>query len=212
MTPAVPGSDGLLRCGWAVSSAEYERYHDEEWGRAVHGEQALFERLSLEAFQSGLSWITILRKRSDFRRAFAAFDPVAVAGFGAGDVERLMGDALIVRNRRKIEATISNARTLLSLPGGTSLGSVLEAHRPPTGPAPVSLADVPASTTGSSALAHELRRLGFRFVGPTTAYAMLQATGFVNDHLRDCWVRGRPADGGSADPPGGEICGRSADR
>lgn len=189
MSAAVPGADGRLRCGWAISSAEYERYHDEEWGRPVAGEAALFERLSLEAFQSGLSWITILRKREAFRRAFVGFDPAAVAAFGVGDIERLMGDAGIVRNRLKIEATIANARALLALPDGVTLGSVLERRRLTGTPPPVTLADVPATTPGSTALARELKSLGFRFVGPTTAYAMLQATGYVNDHVRDCWVR-----------------------
>ncbi len=186
---AVPGSDGRLRCGWAVASADYERYHDEEWGRPVEGEAALFERLSLEAFQSGLSWITILRKRDAFRRAFAGFDPVAVAAFGPDDVERLLADPGIVRNRQKIDATIANARALLTLPEGTTLASVLEDHRPPPRPAPADLSEVPAITAESTALARELKRLGLRFVGPTTAYAMLQATGYVDDHLRDCWVR-----------------------
>lgn len=189
MSGAVPGSDGRLRCGWATTSAEYERYHDEEWGRPVRGESALFERLSLEAFQSGLSWITILRKREAFRRAFAGFDPATVAAFGAEDSERLMADAAIVRNRLKIEATIANARALLSLPDGVSLGSILAAYRLPAETPPVNLTDVPATTPGSTALARELKAHGFRFVGPTTAYAMLQATGYVNDHLRDCWVR-----------------------
>ncbi len=192
---AVPGSDGRQRCGWAVASADYERYHDEEWGRPVEGEAALFERLSLEAFQSGLSWITILRKRDAFRRAFAGFDPVAVAAFGPDDVERLLADPGIVRNRQKIEATIANARALLTLPEGTTLASVLEDHRPPPRPAPADLSEVPAITAESTALARELKRLGLRFVGPTTAYAMLQATGYVDDHLRGCWVRsGRDAE------------------
>ncbi len=190
MSGATPGSDGRLRCGWAVSSTEYERYHDDEWGRPVHGDAALFERLSLEAFQSGLSWITILRKREDFRSAFRGFDPAAVAAFDADDIERLMADAGIVRNRRKIEATVANARALLHLPEGTTLTSLLESHRPAPGVVPVSLSDVPAITPESTALARELRSFGFRFVGPTTAYAMLQATGYVDDHLRDCWRRG----------------------
>lgn len=190
MSGAVAGADGRLRCGWAVASTDYERYHDLEWGRPVVGEAALFERLSLEAFQSGLSWITILRKRDAFRSAFAGFEPRAVASFGTADVERLLTDPGIVRNRRKIEATIANARALLALPPGTTLGSVLAAHRPVQAAAPATLADVPAITPESTALARELRSLGFRFVGPTTAYAMLQATGYVDDHLRDCWVRG----------------------
>ncbi|MFJ6001216.1 DNA-3-methyladenine glycosylase I [Arthrobacter sp. NPDC092385] len=202
MSGAVPGSDGRLRCGWAVSSAEYERYHDDEWGRPVHGESALFERLSLEAFQSGLSWITILRKREAFRRAFAGFDPAVVADFGPQDTERLLGDAGIVRNRQKIEATIANARALLALPDGTTLAGLLEGHRPEPRPAPAALADVPAITPESTALARELKALGFRFVGPTTAYAMLQATGYVDDHLRDCWVRSRHGhEGASAAGP-----------
>ncbi|RJT78345.1 DNA-3-methyladenine glycosylase I [Arthrobacter cheniae] len=192
MSGAVAGSDGRLRCGWAVSSTTYEQYHDTEWGRPVVGEAALFERLSLEAFQSGLSWITILRKREAFRLAFAGFDPEAVATFGEQDVDRLLADAGIIRNRQKIRATIANAQALLSLPDGTTLGSVLARHRPKQGPAPATLTDVPAITPESTALARELRGLGFRFVGPTTAYAMLQATGYVNDHLRDCWVRDAP--------------------
>lgn len=186
---AVNGTDGRPRCGWAVSSPEYERYHDLEWGRPVFGEAALYERISLEAFQSGLSWITILRKREAFRRAFAGFDPHTVAAFDDDDVARLMADAGIVRNRAKILATIANARTLLALPDGTTLSGILEAHRPAPKPAPRELSEVPAVVPESVALAKELRRHGFRFVGPTTAYAMQQATGYVNDHLASCWVR-----------------------
>ncbi|WP_104101472.1 DNA-3-methyladenine glycosylase I [Arthrobacter sp. 08Y14] len=186
----VAGSDGLLRCPWAVSSPDYQQYHDEEWGRPVTGEAALFERLSLEAFQSGLSWITILRKRPAFRRAFAGFDPAAVARFTDEDRTRLMNDAGIVRNRAKIDAVIANARALLDLPAGESLETLLEAHRPdPQRPAPQTISDVPAITEESAALAKALKKRGFRFVGPTTAYAMLQATGYVNDHLASCWVR-----------------------
>ncbi len=196
MTPAAAGSDGKLRCGWSVSSAEYERYHDEEWGRPVHGESALFERLSLEAFQSGLSWITILRKRPAFREAFAGFEPSRVAAFTEEDIARLLADARIVRNRAKILATIANARALAALPPGVSLGGLLEAHRPAPRPAPVELQDVPAVTAESTALAKALRGHGFRFVGPTTAYAMMQATGYVNDHLASCWVRAETAAGG----------------
>lgn len=188
---ALAGSDGRLRCGWAVSSSDYEEYHDTEWGRPVTDDAALFERLSLEAFQSGLSWITILRKREAFRRAFLNFDPPAVAGFDDDDVERLLGDAGVVRNRAKILATIANARALLALPDGTTLGRILEAHRPPPTPAPSTLGEVPAVVPESVALARTLRSHGFRFVGPTTAYAMLQATGYVNDHLGSCWVRDR---------------------
>lgn len=186
---AVKGSDGRLRCGWAVSTPDYEAYHDQEWGRPVSGEAALYERISLEAFQSGLSWITILRKREAFRRAFADFDPAAVAAFDDDDVARLLADAEIVRNRAKIVATIGNARALLALPRGTTLAGILEAHRPAPRPAPEALSDVPAVVPESLALAKELRSWGFRFVGPTTAYAMQQATGYVNDHLKSCWVR-----------------------
>ncbi|WP_104160493.1 DNA-3-methyladenine glycosylase I [Arthrobacter sp. ZGTC212] len=186
----VAGSDGLLRCPWAVSSPDYQQYHDEEWGRPVTGEAALFERLSLEAFQAGLSWITILRKRPAFRRAFAGFDPAAVARFTDEDRKRLMNDAGIVRNRAKIDAVIANARALLDLPAGESLEKLLEAHRAdPQRPAPQTISDVPAITEDSAALAKALKKRGFRFVGPTTAYAMLQATGYVNDHLASCWVR-----------------------
>ncbi|MCC9195910.1 DNA-3-methyladenine glycosylase I [Arthrobacter sp. zg-Y820] len=186
----VAGTDGLLRCPWAVASPDYQRYHDEEWGRPVTGEAALFERLSLEAFQSGLSWITILRKREAFRAAFSGFDPAAVARFADADRERLMADAGIVRNRAKINAVIANARALLELPDGESLELLLQKHRPDPGrPAPRTIADVPAITAESTALAKALKQRGFRFVGPTTAYAMLQATGYVNDHLESCWVR-----------------------
>lgn len=186
---AVSGSDGRLRCPWAVSSKEYEAYHDLEWGRPVAGDAALFERISLEAFQSGLSWITILRKRENFRAAFAGFDPHAVAAFDDDDVARLLGDTGIVRNRAKILATIANARALLALPEGTTLTAILETHQPAPKAAPRSLADIPAIVPESVALAKELRSHGFRFVGPTTAYAMQQATGYVNDHLVSCWMR-----------------------
>ncbi|MBP2215849.1 DNA-3-methyladenine glycosylase I [Arthrobacter sp. CAN_C5] len=190
MSAGVRGEDGLIRCAWADSTADYRRYHDEEWGRSVAGEAALFERLSLEAFQSGLSWLTILRKRDAFRAAFSAFQPSAVADFDDDDVERLLQDQAIVRNRAKILATIANARALQQLPPGESLGILLEQHRPAPRPAPATLADVPAVVPESVALAKALKARGFRFVGPTTGYAMLQATGYVNDHLRHCWVRG----------------------
>jgi DNA-3-methyladenine glycosylase I len=184
------GADGLLRCPWAVTSPDYQLYHDGEWGRPVSGEAALFERLSLEAFQSGLSWITILRKRTAFRKAFAGFDPAVVATFTDADRERLMADAGIVRNRAKINAVIANAQALLQLPEGESLDRLLREHVPnPPRPVPRTLADVPASTAESAALAKALKQRGFRFVGPTTAYAMQQAAGYVNDHLESCWVR-----------------------
>ncbi|MCC9176211.1 DNA-3-methyladenine glycosylase I [Arthrobacter sp. zg-Y750] len=187
---AVPGPDGLARCGWALASEDYTHYHDTEWGRPVVGEAALFERLSLEAFQSGLSWITILRKREAFRAAFAGFDPVRVAAFDDGDRARLMADTGIVRNAAKIDAVIGNARALLALPEGESLSGLLAGYRAPDGrSAPQTAADIPAITPESTALAKDLKKRGFRFVGPTTAYAMLQATGYVNDHLAGCWVR-----------------------
>jgi DNA-3-methyladenine glycosylase I len=168
----------------------YEAYHDDEWGRPVRDERGLFERLSLEAFQSGLSWATILRKRPAFRTAFAAFDPDAVARFGDAEVERLLGDAAIVRNRAKIEATIANARATVALRDAERPLPVLVAdHAPPARPAPASFADVPSQTPETKALASRLKAAGFRFVGPTTLYALMQACGFVDDHLAGCPVR-----------------------
>jgi DNA-3-methyladenine glycosylase I len=170
----------------------YERYHDEEWGRPVHGERELYERLTLEAFQSGLAWITILRRREGFRAAFDDFDPAVVAGYDDHDVERLMGDAGIIRNRAKITAAIANAQALLDLHGrGGSLDAVFWSAAPVAAeprPRPRTFAEVPASTPESAALAKELKRLGFRFVGPTTAYAAMQACGVVDDHLAGCPV------------------------
>jgi DNA-3-methyladenine glycosylase I len=178
-----------VRC-FGEGDALYERYHDEEWGRPVTDERGLFERLSLEAFQSGLAWITILRKREAFRAAFAGFEPDAVAEFGERDVERLLADAGIVRNRAKIEATIANARATAGLrQAGTSLPELVWRHRPAPAPAPVSRKDVRPAAPESTALAKELRRRGFRFVGPTTLYALMQACGLVNDHLADCPAR-----------------------
>ena len=168
----------------------YERYHDEEWGRPVHDERRLFEKLSLEAFQSGLSWITILRRRETFRAAFADFDPERVAAFGPRDVERLLADPGIIRNRAKVDATLANARATLALrEAGESLAEVVWDHRPGPRPAPASFADVPATVPESAALARLLKRRGFRFVGPTTLYALMQACGLVNDHLASCPVR-----------------------
>jgi len=183
----VVGEDGLVRCAWGAGLADYRDYHDREWGRAVHGDTALFERLSLEAFQSGLSWLTILRKRPAFRAAFAGFAIDAVAAFGPDDVERLMADAGIVRNRAKIEAAIANARAAAAV---DDLPGLIWSFAPPhdARPAPRALADVPASTEESRALAKELKRRGFRFVGPTTAYALMQACGLVDDHLDGCHV------------------------
>lgn len=181
-------SDGRVRCAWAgiEKDEQYQRYHDTEWGRPVTGEAELFERLSLEAFQSGLSWITILRKREAFRKAFCGFDPKRVAAFGADDVARLLADAAIVRNKLKINATINNAKALLALPEGVGLGSIIAEHAPPV-PRPVGDA-VPAQTPESARLARTLKRYGFSFVGPTTAYAMMQAIGVVNDHQAGCWL------------------------
>jgi DNA-3-methyladenine glycosylase I len=192
MTPATedlaPGPDGRARCRWAVSAPEYVAYHDEEWGRPVRDDDGLFERLCLEAFQSGLSWLTILRKREAFRAAFAGFAIERVAAFGDADVARLLADAAIVRNRAKIEACIQNARASAELDG--SLGELLWGFAPPADrPAPERMADIAASTPESTAMAKELKRRGFRFVGPTTAYALMQACGLVNDHLAGCAAR-----------------------
>jgi DNA-3-methyladenine glycosylase I len=182
--------DGVARCAWAVADAEYRRYHDEEWGRPLHGDRALFEKLSLEGFQAGLSWITILRKRPAFRAAFGGFDPDTVAAFGDDDVARLMADAGIVRNRAKIEATIANARLVTEMDAG-ELDALLWSFAPTAArPRPVSFAQVPATTPESSALSRELRRRGFRFVGPTTMYALMQSAGMVDDHVTGCWRAG----------------------
>ncbi len=170
------------RCWWGSSSPEYIAYHDDEWGRPVHDDRALFEKLSLEAFQSGLSWLTILRKREAFRGAFAGFEIERVAAFDEDDVARLMADAGIVRNRAKIEATIANARAAAGLP----LAELLWSFAPEPRPRPRTPADIPAATPESTALAKELKKRGFRFVGPTTAYAMMQACGLVDDHLEGC--------------------------
>ena len=180
----------LIRC-WPTTDPLYIAYHDDEWGRPVRDESRLFERLCLEGFQSGLAWITILRKRENFRTAFAGFDPEIVARFGDADVQRLMGDAGIVRNRAKIEATITNARAAVGLhDAGETLRELLWSYTPAdAAPVPRTLGDMPATTPESKALARELKRRGFRFVGPTTAYALMQATGIVNDHVAGCVVR-----------------------
>ena len=181
------GPDGLLRCPWALSSPDYCAYHDQEWGRPVRSDAGIFERLSLEAFQSGLSWLTILRKRENFRAAFGGFVPEAVAGFGPADEARLLADPGIVRNRAKISAVIRNARAALAVPGG--LGALVWRYAGEPAPAPVTLADVPAWTPASQGCARELRGLGFSFVGPVTVYATLQACGVVDDHLSECFCR-----------------------
>jgi DNA-3-methyladenine glycosylase I len=184
---AVPGPDGRLRCPWALSPPEYISYHDDEWGRPVRDDQGLYERLCLEGFQSGLSWLTILRKRENFRAAFRGFDMAAVAEFGPDDVARLLADAGIVRNRAKIQAAIANARAALDLPDG--LAALVWKYADGDQPAPATLADVPASTPAAKTLSADLRRHGFRFTGPVTAYATMQACGIVNDHLADCFYR-----------------------
>ncbi len=190
MSDLVVGADGLARCRWAGSTADYAAYHDEEWGRAVHGERALYERFTLEAFQSGLSWLTILRKREAFRAAFAGFDPEVVARYGPTDRARLMGDAGIVRNNAKVDAAIANATAVLRLRDQGGLDALVWSHRRPGRQrAPRSFADVPARTPESVALAKALKRNGFVFVGPTTAYAAMQACGIVNDHLAGCHAR-----------------------
>ena len=183
--------DGLVRCDWAVGRPGgpdfelYRDYHDKEWGQPLHERVPLFERMSLEAFQSGLSWLIILRKRENFRRAFAGFDIEKVARYTDADVARLMADEGIVRNRAKIEATIANARAAADV---DDLSELLWSFAPPPRSRPASITDVPATTPESTAMARELKRRGFRFVGPTTAYALMQATGMVDDHLRTCWV------------------------
>ncbi|KZF11966.1 MAG: DNA-3-methyladenine glycosylase I [Rhodococcus sp. (in: high G+C Gram-positive bacteria)] len=195
---AIEGPDGKLRCPWgAVDDELYRDYHDTEWGRELHGRDALYERLCLEAFQSGLSWITILRKRENFRAAFEGFDVEKVASFGADHVERLMTDKSIVRNRAKIVAAIGNARVILDL-RDTDLDSLLWSFAPPPRPRRlVSASDVPAVTEESTSMAKELKRRGLRFFGPTTAYALMQATGMVDDHLSDCLVTPPNTDSGS---------------
>jgi DNA-3-methyladenine glycosylase I len=192
MSGVEPGPDGKPRCWWSLGTEDYLDYHDSEWGRPLHGESHLFERLTLEAFQSGLSWLTILRKRENFRRAFDGFDIEKVAGYGKKDEARLLADAGIIRNRRKIEAAIANANAARKLhAAGETLDELVWSFAPDAGsrPAPKTGADIPATTPESTALAKELKRRGFVFVGPTTAYATMQAAGLVNDHLEGCAFR-----------------------
>ncbi|WP_309128935.1 DNA-3-methyladenine glycosylase I [Microbacterium sp.] len=187
MSALLTGPDSRSRCAWVGDDAEYRRYHDEEWGRPLHGDRALFEKMALEGFQAGLSWITILRKRPRFREVFSGFEPDAVAAFGPDDVERLMSDTGIIRNRAKIEATISNAALVRDMSEG-ELDALMWSFAPAAArPRPRSLSDVPAVTEESTALSKALRRRGFRFVGPTTMYALMQSAGMVDDHVEGCW-------------------------
>jgi DNA-3-methyladenine glycosylase I len=194
--PSIPagapvlGDDGLHRCPWAISSPLLLEYHDEEWGAAVHGEQPLYERVMLEGFQAGLSWLTILRKRPAFRAAFAGFDPDEVAAFTDTRVEELMADPGIIRNRAKIEAARTNARATIALRDDGGLEELVWSHRPARSPAPRVLSEVPSVSPESAALAKALRRRGFRFVGPTTVHALMEAVGMVDTHLVDCHRRG----------------------
>jgi DNA-3-methyladenine glycosylase I len=199
VSDVVVGADGLARCPWAVSAPDYQAYHDYEWGKRVRGDDALFERLTLEAFQSGLSWLTILRKRPAFRAAFESFQIGKVAAFGEADVARLLADPGIVRNRIKIEAAVANARAALDLPDG--LSTLLWSYPPQRRRRPASSAEIPATTPESTAMARDLKRRGFRFVGPTTAYALMQATGMVNDHLAGCHATGGTMYGSSLTGP-----------
>jgi DNA-3-methyladenine glycosylase I len=189
--------DGLARCRWGAGDPLYVAYHDHEWGRPLRDERALFELLCLEAFQSGLSWLTILRKRPGFRAAFDGFDPQVVAGYGDAEVARLMADAAIVRNRAKIDAAVANARAVVGLhEAGRSLVDTVFAHAPPAGERPAgrfrSLSEIPSTTPSSQALSRDLRAHGFRFVGPVVAYALMQAAGVVDDHVEGCWVAESP--------------------
>lgn len=181
------GPDGIARCAWVGDDPEYRRYHDEEWGRPLHGDRALFEKIALEGFQAGLSWITILRKRPRFREVFDGFDPEIVAGYGEADVERLMADAGIIRNRAKILATIGNAQVVTAMAPG-ELDAWMWSFAP-TAPRerPASFAQVPATTPASDAMSKALRAAGFRFVGSTTMYALMQSAGMVDDHVAGCW-------------------------
>lgn len=185
ITTAAPGPDGLLRCPWALSAPEYLAYHDDEWGKPVHSVSGLYERMTLEAFQSGLSWITILRKRENFRRAFVGFQPELVANFGEDDIARLLSDPGIVRNRAKITAAIENARLVVDL--GPEFADLILGYRVIDRPRP-SAGELRATSPESTALARELKARGFRFFGPTTAYAMMQAVGLVDDHVVDCFA------------------------
>jgi DNA-3-methyladenine glycosylase I len=188
-----PGPDGLDRCWWCLGAPEYVDYHDRLWGRPIHDERLLFEMLTLESFQSGLSWLTILRKRDGFRLAFDDWQIDKIAGYGEQDVARLLADTAIVRNRAKIDAAIANANAVRALQtAGESLDDLVWRFAPDAAPAPRSGGELQATTPASNAMAKELKRRGFRFVGPTTAYAFMEAVGLVNDHLAGCAFRGLP--------------------
>lgn len=189
-SPAVVGLDGVARCPWGAGDPVNLAYHDTEWGLRVSGESAHLERLTLEAFQSGLSWRTILLKRDNFRAAFAGFDADTVAAYGPPDVDRLMADAGIVRNRRKVDAAIANARATVALRDQGGLEAFIWSFRPEPGPAPRTTADVPTTSPESLALSKALKKAGFAHVGPTTMYALMEAIGLVDDHLEDCHRRG----------------------
>lgn len=187
------GADGQARCWWCGDDPQYVAYHDLEWGRPVHDDRRLFEKIVLEGFQAGLSWLTILRRRDHLRNAFAGFDPERLAAFGPAEVERLLTDERIVRNRGKVEAAIINARCYLRLrEEGATLNELAWGFAPRATAPPRRRADIPTVTAESTALARELKRRGWRFVGPTTAYAFMQSMGLVDDHLVGCHVRGAP--------------------
>ena len=186
---AIIGEDGLMRCPWVGAAPEYIAYHDDEWGKPIHDERGLYERMMLEAFQSGLSWITILRKREGIRQAFSDFVPEAVAGFTEADVERLLQDTRIIRNRQKISAAITNAHATIALREQGGLDALIWSHAPTQPVTPITIHQVPATTPESIALAKALKKAGFVFVGPTTVYAMMQAIGVVNDHIEGCCAR-----------------------
>lgn len=185
MASLVRAGDGKDRCAWVGTDPEYQRYHDDEWGVPLHGDRALFEKIALEGFQAGLSWITILRKRPRFREVFAGFDPASVAAFDEGDVERLMSDAGIIRNRAKILATIANAALVRDMAVG-DLDALVWSFAPAARARPAAISEVRSVTAESTALSKELRRRGFRFVGPTTMYALMQSAGLVDDHVIGC--------------------------
>ena len=197
-TPVAAGPDGLPRCPWALTQPDLMAYHDEEWGLAVHGETALFERLTLEAFQSGLSWLTILRRREGFRAAFDGFDADLVAAYDDRRVEVLLADERIIRNRAKVEASIRNARAVVGLRDRGGLDELIWSHRPDESPQPETVEEVPATSAASKELATVLKARGLSFVGPTTAHALMEACGLIDTHLTGCFRRGLSGRGGQS--------------